>query len=134
MTEYFDAANRDISERVRAHQGDSNAQLAVIEMVEARVIEDVNAIIEDREFPEELREKARAYLAQAIKNVSGEGRKYARTMKCSMMIDRLHSLFHELARRRLEVRWGVLSDDPGGMVRAREKHDRRPGTGDGYTL
>lgn len=134
MTEYFDAATREISERIKAHEGDSNAQLSAAEMVEERVRVDVEALIADRQFPASFRVRCQLALGYRVAHESGRGRTYVKTMKCSEMLGKLHSIFHELAALRLRVRWGLLSDDPGGMVRAREKHDRRPGTGDGYKL
>lgn len=134
MTAYFDQAMREVAERAAAFGDDAVAVLCAIELVEERVRTDVEAIIKDKQFPASFRVRCQLACAHRVGHENGEGRKYARTMKRSDMLGRLHAIFHELAALRARARWGLLTDDPGEMVRAREKFDRRPGTGDGNTL
>lgn len=129
MTYYFDEAIREIKEKGGAQDGPGF--LCVVELVEARVLRDVLVLVRDRQFPSDLRLRIEDAVELWRANVA---RVYVQTLRLSRLLPELHELFHMLAVRRIEVRWGVLDDDPGAMMKARENYDRRPGTGDGMSL
>ena len=121
MTGYFDDASRQIM--LTAGFADA-AFLAVVEAVEERVIHAVSLCTGDREFPDDLRERALTAIAclRVKTTISGcptDGRRYCATMRTSTLIERLHSLFHELAGRRLVMRFGLVQDSPEGFLRRR---------------
>ena len=41
-------------------------------------------------------------------------------MRGSQLIASLHSAFHEVASRRIDTRFGLLSDDPEGILKRRD--------------
>lgn len=127
MTAYFDDLRREISELSRVHEDDDNFLLAAA-AVEARVIETVRLVTGDREFPDDLREKIMGHVAVlAIDLAPGlpptRGRERARVCRDSPLLEALHDDFHALARRRIVTRFGLMLDDPSGILRRRDAHD-----------
>jgi hypothetical protein len=118
MSSYFDAAQR----LARQSYEDLVAS-------EEQVFKDVVMITGDREFPDDLREKILG--AMACRFVWHVGDlpasemidRMARTMEYSAGIDEVHELFHELARRRIKTRFGILCDSPTQMRMCRDEHD-----------
>lgn len=118
MSSYFDNAQR-------------LARRSYEDLLEAeeQVYKDVCYITGDREFPHDLREgilgTMAVYFAWHLKGVpaSRNAIKRARMMGCSHGIERVHELFHDLARRRVETRFGILCDSPTQMSKLRDEHD-----------
>lgn len=50
-------------------------------------------------------------------------RAYLFCARSSRLIEELHSAFHAVARRRVQTRFGFLTDSPRQIVHARDAHD-----------
>lgn len=128
MTSYFDDAVRDAHNAIRQFDGTSGEDdLEALAEVEARVIADVNLVTGDREFPDSLREEIQGAIAtHRVRSPDGiptKGDEYARMVSRSSLIDRLHTLFHEVASQRIQTRFGLLSDNPKVNLALRDDHD-----------
>ncbi len=129
MSSYFDAMNRAVSEAAE-HEPDDAEFLRSVWGIEHQLYREVTYITGDREFPDDLRERMLGVLA--VRSVYCPGRvvasKAARDRvlrtRSSVAIEDLHSLFHELASRRIETRFGMLSDSPTHMAALRDDHDK----------
>ena len=122
MTTYFDDKVREVT----SHDGDPQA---VFDHVEAPMIREVSQATGDREFPDDLRERIQGIIA-TDSLADTEGRlipRHAldmfRVSGHSTLVSTLHTAFHEVARRRVQTRFGVLLDDPAEIVRLRDEHD-----------
>ncbi len=121
MSSYFDAAQRTAR---RSYED--------LVAAEEQVYKDVTRITGDREFPGDLREKILGAMAVGFVWQGGDlpipqnAGWIARNMKYSAGIEAVHELFHELARRRVQTRFGVLSDSPTQMSLLRDEHDEDP--------
>lgn len=130
MTAYFDDLEReahDLSART------DEEFLAGLEAMEERLKRDVTLNTGDREFPDDLREAILNTIA--MQSVSGpvqmptlyeKPRRMALACRRSSLVGSLHSLFHKLAGRRVQTRFGRWSDDPAGNLRVRDAHDNDP--------
>jgi hypothetical protein len=122
MTAYFDDRDRRISVEGKGLPDDRF--LLLVEEVEAEVIHQVNLLTGDREFPEDLRERFQRCIAnKRCKTLPGlpptDARQYCLALRHSELLSYLHSLFHELAGRRIRTRHGLLFDSPVGFLRER---------------
>lgn len=128
MTSYFDAAERRLVVDNSADPGDHGtdaAFLARLNAVESDVVRDVNLITGDREFPDDLREWMQSVIALFQVSLDPAGRtEHACMFRASVMLVRLHSLFHTLGSRRVVVRFGRLDDKPDGILALRDDCDR----------
>lgn len=130
MSSYFDEKTHRVSEASgeRTRNDDQSFLRAVI-AIEQELIADVILAVGDREFPADLREKAMGLIARwhvgthASLAPTEEAVYYATTMRSSELLDSMHSLFHEVARRRIHTRFGLLSDHPRDIVHRRDEHD-----------
>ena len=118
MSSYFDSAAANVL-------GDFTS----IVTVEDQVIKDVSAISDDREFPDDLRVKILGAISllrydNGPEKPATAGRRNSDLMRRSALIERLHDIFHTLAQRRVETRFGMLSDRPNGMLARREEWER----------
>lgn len=126
MTAFFDDLRREVSD-IKAE--DREAWLTQVAAIEAPVIETVCRVTSDPEFPEDLREKilvvvATKAVADANTLPARQGAKdYAWVTKMSGLLEALHSLFHQVASRRIRTRFGLLSDSPRAILKAMETHD-----------
>lgn len=128
MSSYFDSMSRRVAE-ARDKFPQDHEFLAAIILIEADLFDDVVKITGDREFPDDLRENMLGVLA--VKGVYQPGNLIPSTTaivrvlrsRDSRAVDDLHDLFHSLARRRIETRFGFLFDDPVGMAKLRDEHD-----------
>lgn len=97
--------------------------------IETELIRDVTLAVGDREFPADLREKAMSLIAQwHVGTHAGlapmqKAVEFTKAMLMSELVDRMHSLFHEIASRRTRTRFGLLSDHPRDIVDRRDDHD-----------
>ena len=116
MTTYFDQLNRQIgaaSERWRGDHGEAQFLLAV-SLIEARAARATMAITKLDGFPDDLKAK----IARAIEKANTpESLGYRLATRSSDLISNLHSIFHEVATRKIETSFGVLSDDPEGTLK-----------------
>ena len=120
MTSYFD-------ERARALDG---ATITEAVEVEKEVIATVNLVTGDREFPEDLRERIQGLIAvfRCRKSTSASspwsrGRFDFEATSESSLLRELHSAFHDVANRRIETRFGILSSSPEDILVRRAEHD-----------
>lgn len=114
MSSYFDKA-----------QAMARESIDIAREIEQRVISDVLLVAGDREFPDDLRaEIVRDIALHSIDSKAGatRGRDWYELMHTSEMIAILHERFHTLATRRIETRFGVLSDRPAGILAARDHY------------
>jgi hypothetical protein len=128
MSSYFDGMARAVRE-AGDHEPSDEEFLASVVAIEHQMFREITYVTGDREFPDDLREKMLG--AFAVESVYQPGRlpmpekarEYVLMMRCSRVLDSLHELFHDLARRRIETRFGWLSDSPTGIAVLRDDHD-----------
>ena len=131
MTAYFDDLRTEMREIPSGNDEEWIQQLGAIER---RVVQEVQLVTGDREFPDDLREKMLGAIAtKAVYDLSDvvkaneDAVDYARCTKTSDLLEALHSLFHRLASRRVQTRFGWLSDSPRAILKAREGYDKELG-------
>ena len=131
MTTYWDGRSRAVSDASAQHK-DPLEFLKAVERIEADVIQTVSYCTGDREFPDDLRERIWKCIARRALNpvpastefhvANEEARDYCESVRSSELISDLHSIFHDVARRRPPHRFGGwFSDDPSGFLRVREE-------------
>jgi len=127
MSSYFDEKAREVAQAFEDADDEQGFLLRLVD-IERRVYNDVTMLTGDREFPEDIREKALGILAtKAVYQpsrlpVPEKALEYATSIGVSRAVEDLHDLFHELAGRRIETRFGRLSDQP---VFDRERRDEQ---------
>lgn len=129
MSSYFDALSREVAEAFEIEDDDQLVE--TVRNIEARLYRDVTYLTGDREFPDDLREKAMNVLAIQSIYCPGDFPEPQKAMRrilgrvgYSRAVEDMHELFHELARRRLPTRFCVaLSDSPTHMALLRDEHD-----------
>jgi hypothetical protein len=125
MTSYFDAHARHVYEAGAELDGG----LETVRGIEAEVFREVSLCTGDREFPADLREQVMAAFAVlGVWQPEGCPANEAaverfRATGISEAIECVHSLFHELARRRVQARFGLWSDSPSQNLVLRDEHD-----------
>ncbi len=111
MSSYFDNASSQVSK-----------DFAKILDIEAKVIADITSVINDPEFPTDLK-----VMIQNIIETKNYNVPHAKEMddccRKSQLISDLHSAFHELAQRRVTTRFGMLSDRPTTILAMRESFE-----------
>ena len=123
MTAYFDTLDRQVSDASDAATSDDDF-LDRLAAIEAPIIATVNLVTGDREFPDEHREKIQGIIAvQAVRNGYEKADKRALAVKMSWLFQDLHDAFHDVARERIQTRFGMLTDSPRDIVRRRDDHD-----------
>lgn len=139
MTDYFDTADREVRECLVAPNPNGlltdDLYVSRVAEVEGRVVREVLLCTGDREFPDDLREKIlNCIVKRGLVDFAGKLRDppnadavdYATTVHSSDLLGSLHSLFHEVARRRIYTRFGPWSDSPSGNLYRRDDHDANP--------
>ena len=121
MTQVFDEAARQVR---NASEGSRRWGLAADEVfldrvgaIERHLAAEALLLVADREFPADLAQAIReciSTLSVAPEDTPAQpiGAEQALVLRNSPMLTQLHSLFHEVATRRLDTRFGLLSDDP----------------------
>lgn len=115
MTTYFDHRQREVALCARLSEAEFFQRVSGIER---DIIADVIRNTGDYQFPSDLRQKMIEVIStQRVDDISGcdvetEGHKAARVLRNSPLVGALHSLFHELASRRIEARFGLWGDNP----------------------
>lgn len=139
MSSYFDDLNRELHELFKRHPKASlNDPSPVSRLakffedycaIESRVTKTVSLVTGDREFPDDLREKIQGIVAvhsvYPTKLFNPKAAAFLLDTKSSEVFSRLHSAFHEVASRRVPTRFGLLSDDPEGILKRRDNYDVR---------
>src|SRR5437899_3118341 len=132
MTAFFDAAAREVGTYAATFKDDEEAFLRAIGWLEAGIIRDITRLTGDREFPDDLREKILGdivlWRVGAGELPETHGRRNAREFRDSVLIERLHDRFHELARRRVVTRFGLLTDDPHQSLLLRQEWETERAT------
>lgn len=126
MTSYFDALSAEIAQGPE----DPKQYLEHVREIEGRAWATITALTGDREFPDDLREQILGAFAVhgvwqpkgCIPNEKAEARILEHGCY-SRLIEKLHDLFHDVARRRHETRFGRLSDHPAFDLARRDDHD-----------
>ena len=131
MSSYFDSKVKMISDYSRDVNGDFGKLRERVETIEEVMGTEVSLVTGDREFPDDLREKIMGLLAtQAVYEVVSDlpptrkALEYLKATHTSVLLDSLHSVFHEVARRRIQTRFGMLSDSPTHILVIREDWER----------
>ena len=128
MSSYFDALDREVAEAAERFESD-DAFLAQLASIERQMFDTISLVTGDREFPDDLREKIMSAFATRAVFSRGElpptehTLDYVLSVRCSRLIDTVHDLFHDLARRRIQVRFGRRSDNPPMILALRDEHD-----------
>lgn len=128
MSSYFDALAREVRE-IADRKPPTSILLEEVKVVEERLYHDVTAITGDREFPDDLRQKAMGILAvhsiyqPRLVPIPAKAVEWILACGYSRAIERMHDLFHEVASRRIETRFGKLSDHPKFDAERRNDHD-----------
>lgn len=121
MTSYFDQLQREVSlaakqlqERDLTFEERTAQFIQALHVIETRAIAAVKNVADLAEFPADLKTK----IVRAIVRAGTiEGTQYCLTMLSSELIGDLHSIFHEVARLRIQTPFGVLSDDPESTLK-----------------
>lgn len=117
MTAYFDELNRQVSHAsVFGVDGDRTEAtfLDRVAQIEHRARSASEAVAKLPGFPEDLRRK----IAHAIEeSLSERGCNYKMLTRSSGLLSALHSIFHEVASRKISTQFGDLSDNPEGTLK-----------------
>lgn len=113
MTSYFDELTRQVS-FASVERSNEATFIGKVDEIELRTRRAVEAVAKLPGFPEDLRDK----IARAIERSTTErAQNYRLLMRSSEMVNDLHSIFHEIASRKIQTQFGVLSDDPVGTLK-----------------
>ena len=108
MTSYFDEKTHQINDCENVEQ---------VQNIELKVIEDLKVLMENPEFPEKYKQTFQEIIDNfAITDESSKGYTYFTAMNISLFLEKLHPLFHELARDRIKLSCGELNDNPKDIV------------------
>jgi hypothetical protein len=118
MSSYFDNA----SSQVRTN-------FANILEVEAQVIADIIAVINDPEFPSDLKVMIQKIIETKNYNVP-HAKEMDEALQQSQLVEALHDAFHELAQRRIKTRFGTFSDRPTTILAMIDSFDKGDAKGD----
>jgi len=131
MTSYFDDYRSEVSSAAPVAPGDK-AFLFFIGNIEREMIPMINLVTGDREFPDDLREKIQGLIAMHRTTSVGGLAPRDKAVEMALMlrecplVTELHRAFHEVASRRIETRFGILSDNPKVILAMRDDHDSEP--------
>lgn len=128
MTSYFDALRSDVRKASETAVDDADF-LLTLEEIERPVIYDVRLIIDDREFPGDLRKEIldlfEKWQTRAAGGLSAAfARKRNLRSRQSGLCEKLHDAFHTVGRRRIVTRFGTLSDHPHINRMMREEYEK----------
>lgn len=130
MTAYFDDLEREVHKVSEETRGDDDAFLERIGVIEKTLSETASLNSGDREFPDDIRQRVMGAIACHAtagsfedKDLMERPRAMALALRRSQLVGELHSIFHDLASRRVKTRFGFWTDDPGSNLKARDAHD-----------
>lgn len=129
MTDYFDQLSSKLASETRV-DNETGFINSATSMERMKLVPTVTLLCGDREFPDDLRQRIMAAIAvdglypgtNALDPLPRTVQK-AKALRQSILLGTLHNLFHELAERRIETRFGLLTDDPADCLKARDHHD-----------
>lgn len=114
MTSYWDSLQRQVSTASTLHRGNEMTFLLSVNQIEARAIRAVEAIAQLPGFPDDLKDK----IARAIElSKTPDALSYRCSVRSSELISDLHSIFHQVATRKIKTSFGELSDNPEGTLK-----------------
>ncbi len=128
MSSYFDEMAARVR-KAREEHSDNGQYLLAVAAIEGELFADVSRAIGDREFPKDLREKMLGLLAAKsvyqLPNLPPNDWARERALcGSSRVIEEMHDLFHDLARRRVTTRFcAFLPDSPTYIVALRDDYD-----------
>lgn len=128
MSSYFDALASEVWDLAAAPTSGDDFVAGLME-IEERVFLEITNVTGDREFPDDLRQRILARFATQSVWQPGDlpapehARDRAIALRDSWLFERLHSIHHELARRRIATRFGRWSDNPNHNRDLRDEHD-----------
>lgn len=128
MSSYFDNLSSQVG-YASEHFRDPEKFREAVATIEQHLIDDITIITGDREFPEDLRQHALNLIANChVGNAPHlparqEAIDYLTAVRSSTLIESMHSLFHTLASRRIQTRFGLLDDSPISIRVRRDEHD-----------
>jgi hypothetical protein len=128
MSSYFDEKSARVIE-ASGRFTDGEGFIQAVAEIEQEMIPDIVMVCGDRQFPEDLREKAMSLIANWHVGVHAgllplnKAVEFTKCMRMSELVERMHSLFHEVASRRVRTRFGMLSDHPRDIIDRRDDYD-----------
>lgn len=130
MTSYFDVRESLIRDLSSTCGADGASFIRGLIAFENETVNEINLVTGDREFPHAWRERIQACIATRrlyIQDIPNERAiEYAVAVRLSSLLGDLHNLFHQLARERIETRFGWLTDNPRDILKRRDEHDEGP--------
>ena len=140
MSSYFDAIRRQVADLSRecpnTPEG-NEAFLNGVKQIEAPMIRACELFAGDVETPEDVRQAIIACIAlNEVRYDGGDflggklgdvllesrGAQYACACRSSKLESAMHSLWHDIARMRYQMRYGPVSDDPSWAVERRDRY------------
>lgn len=133
MSSYFDKFDREASVLADSFRGNDEGFLKALMGLEAPMIKTCELYAGDIDTPEDVRQAIIACIAlHSIRYDGGdfmgdstgpcEATRYAIVAKRSKLSTEMHSLWHDIARRRLQPRYGLVMDNPEHAVNARDRY------------
>jgi hypothetical protein len=132
MSSYFDAVRAQVGELARkcptTPQGDTEFIAGIME-IEAPMIRACDFFAGDVETPEDVRQAILGCISLDAVRFDGDtkiptpGANFALVARSSKLESNMHSLWHDIARMRYEMRYGPVSDDPQWAVERRDAFD-----------
>jgi len=122
MTAFFDEREGKINELLR------DGKVAEAITVENELVETVLKVVKIPEFPDDLHKQIEVGIFRY--KLSGDrGREWAESVKSSRLASGLHTVFHDLARKRIEMGGsgagaGRFSDSPSDILNRFEEQRR----------
>lgn len=129
MSSYFDKFTREVRELNENQVYTQREFVELVADIEKEIIGQVVLVTGDVQFPEDLREKIlMAITRHNVCDYAGiasfpDSVEYLKESGTSRLIERLHDLFHDVARRRIRTRFGLLGDSPSQILALREEYD-----------
>lgn len=123
MSSYFDKFDREVYELAQAQRAEAHDDkwfLEHLEAIESCMVRDCELFAGDMETPEDVRQCIMAVIALGSVEHNPNAREMALCMKRSQLSQDMHSLFHDIARMRYSMRYGLVFDDPAAAVQHRD--------------
>lgn len=133
MSSYFDRFDRDVRAIAQAYGNDTEGFLKRLMQLEEKLKQDSLLFSGDVETPHDVRETIVATIAlYEVRYAGGDflgdklgesrGAQYAAACKSSKLSHELHSLWHDIASMRYQMRYGLVSDNPELAVLHRDSY------------
>lgn len=139
MSSYFDKLANQVQELSRSwpntKEGNEAFLLAVV-LVESDLIITCELFAGDVETPQDCREAVMTCIhCNQVRYEGGDflgsklggtlceshGAQYACACRSSKLVSEMHGLWHDIARMRYRMRYGLVMDDPGHAIKMRDK-------------